>query len=359
MKQLTFIEEALAERERAGLLRRRGDPGRVLPSREFSTNDYLGLAEGDDVGAGASRLVRDHGAHQALETAIAHWLGYEAGLLFSSGYAAHAGSLPALIQPGDLVVSDQFNHASLIDGLRLSRGEIRVVPHLDLEAVRHTLRTRSTRRAWVVTESYFSMDADGPDLRALHAIVEEGEGILYLDEAHALGVFGVEGGGLAAAAGVKPHVSVVTLGKALGAQGAVVLSSAPAIDWLWNMARSLVYSTGISPHVADVTRARVRRVAEATRAREALHAGAKRFRAALAAFGYPVLGHGPIVPWVLGTTERTLRVAAKLRAEGYGVAAIRPPTVPEGGSRIRFTLSSRHTEEDIDNLIRTLEALGP
>jgi 8-amino-7-oxononanoate synthase len=314
------------------------------------------------MGRGASRLLggNDH-AHVELEDLLARWLSVDQALLFSSGYAANVGVLSALIERNDWVVSDALNHASIIDGLRLTRARVVVVPHLDVVAVAEALRRSEGRRAWVVTETYFSMDADTPDLKQLRSVCNDHRAALVVDEAHAMGVFGPEGRGLCAAEGITPDVCVGTLGKAFGAAGAFVAGCDLLIDWLWNRARSHVFSTAMSPRVAAAARTNVDHAISHPSLRErAVHHGA-RFREAMRAAGADVRGHGPIVPWVLGTEELTLRTAEELRRRQVYAVAIRPPTVPENTSRIRFVFTARHTEGDVDDAIdaarATLECL--
>jgi len=223
---LAFLAARLDELEAADLLRK-PLPSRTAPGLSFCSNDYLGLASrrapDAPLGAGASRLVSGNtDEHRQLEGALAEWLGVAKALVFTSGYAANVGTLAALASRDDTILSDALNHASLVDGARLSRAEIVVYPHLDVAAVRAALASRTQRRCWVVTESYFSMDADSPDLRALRVACDEAGAGLIVDEAHALGVFGPEGRGLCAQEGVEPDVLVGTLGKAFGAGGAFV-----------------------------------------------------------------------------------------------------------------------------------------
>ncbi len=245
------------------------------------------------------------------------------------------------------MVSDALNHASIIDGARLARARVAVVPHLDVSAVDAALRRRTGGRAFVVIESYFSMDANSPDLRSLRAVCDEHGAALVVDEAHALGVLGPEGRGLCAAAGVRPDVLIGTLGKAFGAAGAFVAGAPVLIDWLWNRARSFVFSTGMSPLLAAAALHNLERACREAdrRGRVLAHAGA--LRAALAAEGLAVGGHGHILPWVLGDEARAMEAAAALRERGVHVLAVRPPTVPAGSARIRMTVSAAHAEADV------------
>src|SRR6185369_8021158 len=271
-------------------------PARPIPAErlQLCSNDYLGYAadpwpEAGEApsGAGASRLVTgNHAEHERAEATLAEWLGGEAALLFSSGYAANVGVLSSLAGPGDVIVSDGLNHASIIDGCRLSGATVRVVPHLAARAVEAALiEAKGARRRWVVTESYFSMDGDTPDLAGLRAICDAHDAALLVDEAHAIGVFGPRGRGLCAEAGIAPDVLVGTGGKALGLHGAFVVGSAPLRRWLWNRARSFVFSTGVSPSLASALASRAHRVAADDPARARLAALSMRLRTGLAELG--------------------------------------------------------------------------
>jgi len=357
---LRHLEGALRGLRDAGLLRTPSAPVDEV-ARSFCSNDYLGLAADFAApgpgGAGASRLiVGERDEHRVLEHDLAAWLETEAALVFSSGYAANVGATSALAQPGDLVVSDALNHASLIDGCRLSRARVEVVPHLDLAAVDRALSARTEARAWVVTESYFSMDADGPDLRALRAIADQRGAALYVDEAHALGVFGPSGRGLCAEAGVVPDILVGTLGKSLGASGAFVAGCGPLVSWLWNRARSFVFSTGSSPVVAATARRNLARVLAEPALRGRLRANVDAMRSGLARLRLAPLGAGPVIPVVIGEPQRAMDAAAALRARGVHVQAVRPPTVPAGSSRIRLTVTARHSAEDVAHALSAFEA---
>ncbi|MCW5834426.1 MAG: 8-amino-7-oxononanoate synthase [Labilithrix sp.] len=353
---LAHLRGALAELEERGL-RRSTPPPLDDGALSFCSNDYLGLAgrfAPDDVavGSGASRLIAgERRAHAELEAAIAAWLEVPSCLVFTSGYAANVGAVSALAAPGDLVVSDALNHASLIDGARLSRARVVITPHNDLDAVSAALRGRKEARAWVVAESYYSMDADGPDLVGLRRVCDDHGAALYLDEAHALGMFGPRGRGLAAAAGVSPDVFVGTLGKAFGGQGAFVAGSHVLREWLWNRARSFVFSTGLSPAVAAAATRALVEVAGSPERRDKVHALATRMREGLAALDRRPLGFGHVVPVVVGASGRAAALSSALASEGLIVPPIRPPTVPEGTARLRFTLTARHDASDVERAL--------
>jgi 8-amino-7-oxononanoate synthase len=357
---LRHLAAELAALERAGLLRHAMSPDPSLLN--LSSNDYLGY--GDEPfpqvhtrsGAGASRLVSGTDAsHERAEAALAEWLGAEAALLFSSGFAANVGVLTALASAGDVVFSDALNHASLIDGCRLSGARVQVFPHLDAEALAHGLASAGGQgRRWVVTESYFSMDADTPALQAYRQICDRYDAALVVDEAHALGVFGPAGRGICAQTGVRPDVLIGTAGKALGLQGAFVVGSRDLRSWLWNRARTFVFSTGVCPSVAEVIAGRVARAAADDDGRARLWENTGAVRRALASFGAQVLGVGPVIPWIIGESAEALELARAFRREGVLVHAMRPPTVAAGTARLRLTARATLTPTDLGTLTRTV-----
>ena len=358
---LGFLDGALAGAKERDLLRERPPPtdGRPL---SFCSNDYLGLAAEqappEAAGAGASRLVTgDRPIHARLEEAAAELVGQPAALVFTSGYAANVGLMSALAGPGDLVVSDALNHASIIDGARLSRARVEVVPHLDGGAVETTLRGRTEGRAFVVTESYFSMDADAPDLAALRRVCDQHGAALLVDEAHALGVLGPEGRGLCAEAGVEADAVVGTFGKAFGAGGAFVAGCPALVAWLWNRARSFVFSTGLSPTVAAAALQGLHLAHAQPERRCRVLAAATLLRDGMVRLGVQPAGFGHILPWVLGEPGRALRMATALRERGLDVRAIRPPSVPSGTARIRLTVTAAHGSTDIEQALADLAAV--
>lgn len=360
---LAHLPDALRDLEKRHLLRSRQEP-RPPGSHSFCSNDYLGLAHLAPppvaTGAGSSPLLAGQTPeHAALEAALAAWLRVECALAFSTGFAANVGLLPALAQAGDHIFSDTLNHASIIDGARLSRAETHVYAHCDIDALDALLRGHPHGRHWVVTESYFSMDADAPDLPRLRAVCDRHCAALVLDEAHALGVLGPDGRGLAAAAGVLPDVLVGTLGKALGAGGAFVAGCRPLVDWLWNRCRSFVFSTGLSPALAAASRRSVDHLLANPALRSRVLGLADRFRAGLTGLGLAPLGFGHVVPVVVGAAPAALRAAADLRALGVHVLAVRPPTVPHGTARLRFTLSAAHSDDDVDRALAAIRSTLP
>ena len=372
-----WAAEELADLEARGLLRTleplAGPQGPVIrlggrSLLNFSSNDYLGLAADPrvaaafaealrrwGVGAGASRLVvGDTDAHRRLEARLARFEGTEAALLFNGGYPANVGIVSALVGRGDLVVSDALNHASLVDGCRLSRAEVMVTPHAQPEAVAQALATRSARRKLVVTDAVFSMDGDRAPLRALAEVCRKADAALLVDEAHATGVIGRRGAGLCELTGVEPDVRTGTLGKALGVFGAYAAGSRRVMDLLVNRARSVVFSTTLPPALCEAATVAVDLLEHDPELRPRLLRNVERFVAGVRTLGFSAQPSSAIVPLVVGTPERALAASAFLREREILAKAIRPPTVPEGTSRLRFALSAAHTEAQVD---RALEAL--
>jgi 8-amino-7-oxononanoate synthase len=361
---LRHLEADLAGLARDGLLR---SPA-IVPADclVLCSNDYLGYARLElpaaRGGSGASRLISgDCEEHRAAESALASWVGCDAALLFSSGYAANLGTLAALVGPEDVVVSDALNHASIIDGCRLSRARVVVVPHLDVAAVERALAgAKGCRRRWVVTEGYFSMDGDVPDLAALRAVCDAANAALVVDEAHALGVLGPAGAGACAEVGVRPDVLVGTLGKALGLQGAFVAGPAALRLWLWNRSRSFVFSTGVSPAIAAAVPGRVARAAADDGGRAKMRAASLRLGELIRArSGRPPGTPGlPILPWITGTPGSAVETARRLAERGVLVQPIRPPTVPAGTSRLRLTATASLGEAELARAADALLAIS-
>ena len=381
MPPFSWIELELAALQRQGLRRRvitRDTPqgprlsvdGRTQIN--FGSNDYLGLAadsrlaaaairtiEQEGVGSGASPLVTGHSAaHRRLEARLAEFEGTEAAVVFPSGFAANLGAIAALAGPGDVVFSDAKNHASLWDGARLSRADVRVYPHgdwrrLDLLLARHA----NCRRRMIVTDSLFSMDGDLAPLVELADVARRRDAMLLIDEAHATGVFGDRGRGVAEHLGIaeSPIVRIGTLSKALGCTGGFVAGSRLLIDWLVNRARPYIYSTAGPAAVAAAAVAALDIVAEEPQRRRHLLARAETLRQTLAGQGWSIgRSASQILPLVVGQPERAVELSACLRDRGLFVPAIRPPTVPEGEACLRISLTWGHTEEMIAMLVEGL-----
>jgi 8-amino-7-oxononanoate synthase len=371
------LEADLAALEAAGLRRRLRPLGSASdaevtvggrPVLLLSSNNYLGLAthpalraaavaaiERWGCGAGASRLIAGHlDLHAALEARIAAFKGTEAALLFPSGYQANVGAITALVGRGDHVFSDALNHASIVDGCRLSRAAVHVYPHCDVRTLETQLAAapRGGRRL-VVTDSVFSMDGDRAPLRALAAVAEAYHSWLMVDEAHATGVLGARGAGLAEADGVTARVTLHmgTLGKALGGAGAYVAGPQALVDVLVNRARPFVYTTGLAPASVGAADAALDLVAAEPERRARVLAHAARLRDGCRALGLAVGGDTHVVPLLVGDNARALALAEALLARGVLAQAIRPPTVPAGTARLRLTPMATHTGPQLERAL--------
>jgi 8-amino-7-oxononanoate synthase len=342
----------------------------------FGANDYLGLAHDPRLtaavakvlqrvgwGSGASPLVTGRGPlHDQLEAALAEFEGAEAALLMTTGFAANVGTVAALGGKGDLILSDAHNHASLIDGCRLSGARIQVYPHGNVDYVEHMLtQAAAFRRRLIVTDGLFSMDGDLAPLPELAELAERHHALLVVDEAHATGVFGEHGRGAAEHLGVEElvPVRVGTLSKALGSTGGFVSGSTHLIHLLANRARPYVFSTAAPEAVCAAGLAALKIVREEPQRRTTLLARADGLRKRLSSAGWDVgRSHSQIIPVIVGTPRRALRLAADLRQRGFFVPAIRPPTVPEGQSLLRISLSFAHDEALLDALADAFDDCG-
>ncbi|MDJ1156988.1 8-amino-7-oxononanoate synthase [Chelatococcus sp. SYSU_G07232] len=343
---------------------------------DFTSNDYLALAHsarltdaardalarGVPVGAGGSRLLNgNHPEHAALEAEAARFFGAESALFFGSGYAANLALFASLPQRGDLVVHDALVHASARDGIRAGRAEAHEVPHNDAAAVDEAIRrwraAGATGTPWIAVESLYSMDGDRAPLDDLWAVARRHDAMLVVDEAHATGVHGPLGRGLAThLEGQEQVITLHTCGKALGASGALVLARATVRDYLINRARPFVYATAPSPLMAAVVRAALVALAEEPERRARLAALVDIANRTLSArLGLPESG-SQILPVVVGDNGRAVHLAARLRQAGFDVRAIRPPTVPEGGARLRITVTLHADEAAIAGLFDVLGA---
>jgi 8-amino-7-oxononanoate synthase len=339
----------------------------------FCSNDYLGLANHPDVvaalkrgadhygaGSGAAHLVTGHSAaHQALEEELAEYTGRPRALLFSTGYMANLGVISALAGPGDQVLEDRLNHASLLDGALLSRSRLRRYPHADVPALARALEGQDARL--VATDGVFSMDGDLAPLPELTQATRRVGAWLLVDDAHGLGVLGEEGRGTLDHFGLdwnEVPILVGTLGKSFGTSGAFVAGSEELIETLVQRARTYVYTTAPSPAIAVATRESLRIARRESWRRERLQAHVARFRAGAAELGLPLMDSPtPIQPLVAGSAERALRWSRALEASGLLVSAIRPPTVPDGSARLRITFSAAHEEADVERLLAVLAGL--
>lgn len=346
--------------------------GRMLLN--FCSNDYLGLAASPagvaalqdaamrhGLGSAGSALVCGHHAlHARFEREAAEWLGYERALFLPSGYQANLMVLQGLLAPGDACVQDKLNHACLIDGAKLAGAELRRYPHADAAAALRQLQARPAAAALLATDSVFSMDGDVAPLQALAQVAADEQALLLVDEAHGIGVLGPEGRGACAAVGLSARevpVLSVPLGKAFGAQGALVLSGTGLIDHLLQSARPYLFSTTALPALAAALSANLQTLRQADDRRDQLQQLVRHFREGAQRRGLPLLdSHSPIQPLLLGDNARALALAAALEERGYWVTAIRPPSVPEGRARLRITLTTHHRPVDIDGLLDALSA---
>jgi 8-amino-7-oxononanoate synthase len=302
-------------------------------------------------------VAGDLPVHGELERRLAAFKGTPAALLFSSGYHANVGVLAALVEREDEIFSDRLNHASIVDGCRLSLARTHRYPHCDVDALARLLAASSARRKLVVTDAVFGMDGDAAPLAAIAELCERHGAMLYVDEAHATGVLGPTGAGLCEAEGVSERVDVVmgTLGKALGSFGAFVAGSRRLVDWLTSRARTFVFTTALPPGACGAAMAALDVIAEEPARRERLHRLARRMREDLAAMGFDMSRVvAPIFPVVLGDEATALEASRRLRARGYFVRAIRPPTVPPGTSRLRVSITAAHEEEQVDGFLEAL-----
>lgn len=359
--------------------------GRVLIHQgleylNFSSNNYLGLAQDKRVGAAFIRGIEEYGVGSGaarlingslspfheLEKILAQFKGTESALIFNSGYQANVGILGCLLGEGDIYFSDELNHASIIDGLRLSKAKKVIYPHGDVEELRQQIRKQKLisekAKLMVVTESVFSMDGDLCPLKELLDLCVEEDVTLYLDEAHATGVFGDSGAGLAEDYREHPACSshliqMGTLGKALGCFGAYVAGPQVLIDYLTNRARTFIFATALPPGVATAVLEALKVLKEQSYRRETLWQRMELFEMELKQ-AFPkieLVVRSPIIPLIVGEEGKTSALSEGLKSRGYWVNGIRPPTVPEGTSRLRITLMATHSEEDIRGLVKVLK----
>jgi 8-amino-7-oxononanoate synthase len=378
---MSEIEQRLAELERLGLSRRlrlvSGPQGPTIllegkPVLLLCSNNYLGLADHPQVreaageaamrwgvGAGASRLVSGTMTiHGRLEERLATFKGSEACLLFGSGYLANLGVIGALAGSGDTVFSDELNHASIVDGCRLSRAEVVVYRHRDIEHLEWSIRRREGRGAMLIaTDSVFSMDGDVAPLAEIVELARSYGARTLVDDAHAIGNLGPDGRGAVAEAGLEREVDVVvgTLGKALGSYGAYACASAEMVRCLINTARSLIFSTAPPPPAIAAALAALELLKERPHRVHRLHSNARALRRALAQEGFPIPdGDMPIVPLIVGDQRDAMRLCQEAIVRGVFAQAIRPPTVAPGASRLRLTAMASHTASDLRKAAKVL-----
>jgi len=378
------LSSSLQARKREGTLRslrpaslREG--GRIYFGKkrllDMASNDYLGLSGHPELKKAAAEAAQRYGTSSAasrllsgdlesfheLEETVASFKGKEAALIFNTGYQANIGVISALCGRDDIVLLDRLSHASIIDGAVQSKAHLVRFRHNDVRHLEELLKEKRHRhrRSLILTESVFSMDGDIAPVKRIAELKEEFDSFFMLDEAHATGIFGPSGSGIAEREGVTQSVDVImgTFGKALGSFGAYVALSDVMRDFLVNNARSFIYSTALPPSVIAASQQAIRLLAEEPERRERLLEMSSRFRREVSALGLETLGESQIVPVVAGDTETALSWSRELFEAGYWVPAIRPPTVPKGSSRLRFSLNFTHSPEDMDGLLRYLGRL--
>lgn len=338
----------------------------------FSSNDYLGLsqdaaviaawqqgAQRYGVGSGGSGHVTGYSLpHAQLEQQLADWLGYPRALLFISGFAANQAVLTALTAADDRILADKLSHASLLEAATHSPAQLRRFAHNQPDSLQKLLNKPCSGQTLVVTEGVFSMDGDSAPLVAIQQHTAAAGGWLLVDDAHGIGVRGAAGRGSCELQGVKPELLVVTFGKAFGLSGAAVLCQEPVAEYLLQYARHLIYSTAMPPAQACALQAALLRIQQGDDLRQRLQQRITQFRCGAAALPLQLgASETAIQPLLVGDNQQTVALAEQLRAAGLWVTAIRPPTVPPGGARLRITLSAAHESEDIDRLLEVLHGV--
>ena len=373
-----FIHSELKKLKDAGLYRRMRlvdgdqDATLIVDGREvvnFSSNNYLGIANHPELaaaakaaidrygcGSGASRLITGNMTlHEELESKLAEFKGTEAALVFNSGFQANSGILSTLAGERDVIFSDALNHASIIDGCRLSRAKTEVYRHRDLEHLELQLKEAARgARKLIVTETIFSMDGDEAPLAAIVELAEKYDAMVMVDEAHATGIFGANGAGVVAKLGLGERVLVQmgTLGKALGGFGAYVAGSSALRDLLINCCRSFIFTTALPPAIMAMALAAIDLVRNEPQRRAALWENCRSLKQGLRELGYALgAGESPILPLIIGDADKCMRFSERLLEKGIFVQGIRPPTVPPGTSRLRITLMATHTRTQLDRAI--------
>jgi 8-amino-7-oxononanoate synthase len=378
------LQNELNERAALGMLRQR----RMLQSPQgpritvdgksylsFCSNDYLGLAshpqliaalqqgaQQHGVGAGAAHLVSGHGTtHHQLEHELAAFAGKPAALLFSTGYMANLGVVQALVGKGDTVFADKFNHASLNDAMQLSRAKVKRYRHNDMDQLSQLMGQAVSGRKLVITDAVFSMDGDLAPLPELLALCEQYDAWLLIDDAHGFGVLGAQGRGSLAHFGIASQrvICMATLGKAAGVFGAFVAAEQAVIDTLVNHARSYVYTTATPPALASALLESLQQIANGDELRGHLQRMIAQLRSGLRGLPWHLMTSATAIqPLLVGGNQAALDLSEKLRERGIWVAAIRPPTVPQGTARLRITLSAAHSAADVTRLIETMHELA-
>ncbi len=340
----------------------------------LSSNDYLGISQKAEwlrefldtsseedlsMSAASSRLLTgNHRAYSLLEAELSKFYLDRSALVFNSGYHANSGIIPAIMEKGDLILSDKLNHASIIDGMMLSGAEFKRYRHLDYGHLEDILKERDGkyRRLMIISESIFSMDGDTADLKILVDLSKKYQAILYIDEAHGVGVCGNRGAGVCEESGTIKDIDIIvgTLGKAFCSAGAYAITRPELKDYLINRTRPFIFTTGLPPVTVNWTRFVLRKMPLLLQERANLYALGEHLRQGLQAKGYKTLGDTQIVPLVLGENAAAEELAAKLCGHGFLAMPVRPPTVPPGTARVRFSLHAGLTTAQLDNLLELL-----
>lgn len=340
----------------------------------FSSNDYLGLANDKrlihatiealqqfGVGSSGSRLTTGNTYwHEKLEKKIATFKQTEAARLFSSGYLANIGVLSALAEAEDVILSDQYNHASIIDGCRLSKAKTCIYRHVDMEDLERKLAaTTKYKQRFIVTDGVFSMDGSIAPLNRMMELADHYHAYVIVDDAHATGVLGQSGRGTSAYFGIMPDVVIGTCSKAIGTEGGFVAGSSTLVDFLMNYARTFIFQTALSPAICAATYTAIELIEQDASRREHLHYNIRKVKEGLNDMGYAVKGdHTAIIPVIIGEQQLALEFAKELEEKGIYAPAIRPPTVPNGESRIRLTVTASHSMQEIDDVLHAFYIIG-
>jgi len=364
LRQIPWIEGPVGPRVRMG--------GREVIL--LCSNDYLGISQSPALakaakeamekwgcGAPASRSIAGSlGIHRKLEEELAQLKGTSSALLFSTGYMANIGLLTTLLREGDLILSDELNHASIVDGCRLSRAEVWIYRHRDMDHLAELLRRSKHRRRLIVTDGVFSMEGDIAPLREIKELAGRYDAFVMLDDAHATGVLGREGRGTAEHFGLLGQIEVQmgTLGKALGVMGAFVAGERVLIDYLINRCRPFMYTTSPPPPLVAMSKAALKVMREEGWRRERLWENTRRLREGLRELGFRVRGETPIVPVLIGDNRLVMEASRRLLELGVFVQGIRPPTVPEGASRLRVSVSASHGDQEIEEALEAFRQVG-
>jgi len=378
-----WLTQRLEKTKNAGLYRQlrimhHGPRPQMLVNQKdvlvFSSNNYLGMANKKElidaakialiefgVGSSGSQLTTGHSYwHHKLENRITTFKKTESTLLFSSGYLANIGVLSTVPEEGDIILSDQLNHASIIDGCRLSKADTVIYKHVDMMDLENKLkRTSNYKRRFIITDGVFSMDGNIAPLDKIVALANRYDTFVIVDDAHATGVLGKNGRGTNEYFDVEPDIVIGTMSKAIGTEGGFVTGSKTSIDFLLNHARSFIFQTAIAPAICAASYTAINRIEEDKKQRSLLLKKIKTVKTTLTEMGYEVRGgETPIIPVLIGSAEKAVLFADKLYERGIYAPAIRPPSVPYGQSRIRLTITTEHTEENIKKLLLSFKEIG-